>query len=465
MPFTFYIRGLHLYTVVERIFSVENEEDRSLWISRIEEVKRKLEDEEKREEDSVSSGGIGGYGVDTDADNAMQVDSVAGPSAGEPDPDNPFSRRGEVKKGHGKSRVTFENFEYVKVLGKGTFGKVVLCREKATKHLYAMKILKKEAIIKREEVQHTLAERRVLQMTNHPFLLKLKYSFTTVDRLCLVTEYVIGGELYFHLKRERQFTEDRTKFYGAEIISAIDYLHTKAIIYRDLKLENLLLDSDGHIKIADFGLCKEDIKWGKTTRTFCGTPEYLAPEVLDDVNYGLAVDWWGVGVVMYEMMVGRLPFYNQNHEIMFGTILAAEVRFPRSISAEARDLLGGLLVKDPRHRLGGGRNDAQDIMRHVFFASIDWDMLVQKKIPPPFKPQVLNETDTSNFDFEFTGESVELTPPDDDGPSEYNTITETAGGVGEEGENAFATFSYDPGSVMTNSSLQSRSSLPILSEQ
>jgi len=288
------------------------------------------------------------------------------------------------------------------------------------------------------------------------------FLFTTVDRLCLVTEYVNGGELYFHLKRERMFDEDRTKFYGAEIISAVDYLHKKAIIYRDLKLENLLLDSDGHIKIADFGLCKEDIRWGKTTRTFCGTPEYLAPEVLDDVNYGLAVDWWGVGVVMYEMMVGRLPFYNQNHEIMFGNILAAEVRFPRSISSEAKDLLGGLLVKDPKLRLGGGRNDADDIMKHNFFASIDWALLVQKKIPPPFKPQVLNETDTSNFDFEFTGESVELTPPDDDGPSEYNTIAETTGG---EEESPFATFSYEPGSVMTNSSLHSRSSLPILSEQ
>jgi len=463
-PFTFYIRGLHLYTVVERIFSVENEEDRSLWISRIEEVKRKLEDEEKREEDSVSSGGIGGYGVDTDADNAMQVGSVAGSSAGEPDPDNPFSRRGEVKKGHGKSRVTFENFEYVKVLGKGTFGKVVLCREKATKYLYAMKILKKEVIIRREEVAHTLAERRVLQMTNHPFLLKLKYSFTTVDRLCLVTEYVIGGELYFHLKRERQFTEDRTKFYGAEIISAIDYLHTKAIIYRDLKLENLLLDSDGHIKIADFGLCKEDICWGESTRTFCGTPEYLAPEVLEDVNYGLAVDWWGVGVVMYEMMVGRLPFYNQNHEVMFGNILSEDVRFPSRMSQEARDLLGGLLVKDPSRRLGGGRTDAREIMDHVFFSSIDWNLLVQKKITPPFKPQVMNETDTSNFDFEFTGASVELTPPEhDDGPSEYGTIAEAAG---EETDEPFSQFSYDPGaSVMTNSSsLQSRSSLPILSE-
>ena len=142
-----------------------------------------------------------------------------------------------------------------------------------------MKILKKDVIIKKDEATHTMTEKRVLQKTNHPFLLTLKYSFTTVDRLCLVTEYVNGGELYFHLAKERQFSEERTRFYGAEIICAIDYLHTNAIIYRDLKLENLLLDKDGHIKIADFGLCKEDIRWGSTTKTFCGTPEYLAPEV------------------------------------------------------------------------------------------------------------------------------------------------------------------------------------------
>ena len=229
---------------------------RSNWISRIEDVKKKLEDDEK-----------------------METDDTTQTCMSSEEPENPFSRRGIVKKRHGKSKVTFENFEYLKVLGKGTFGKVVLCREKATNQLYAAKMLKKEEIIKKEEVAHTMAEQRVLQDSNHPFLLKLKYSFTTVDRLCFVTEYVNGGELYFHLRRERQFTEDRTRFYGAEITSAIEYLHQKAIIYRDLKLENLLLDSDGHIKIADFGLCKEDIEWGKTTRTFCGTPEYLAPEV------------------------------------------------------------------------------------------------------------------------------------------------------------------------------------------
>jgi RAC serine/threonine-protein kinase len=391
---------------------------------------------------------------------------VEGPGD-ENDPNNPFNRRGEKRGKRGKCKVTFENFEFLKVLGKGTFGKVILCREKATNHLYAMKILKKDVIIKKDEVTHTMTEKRVLQKTNHPFLLTLKYSFTTVDRLCLVTEYVNGGELYFHLAKERQFSEDRTRFYGAEIISAIDYLHTNAIIYRDLKLENLLLDKDGHIKIADFGLCKEDIRWGTTTKTFCGTPEYLAPEVLDDVNYGRAVDWWGVGVVMYEMMVGRLPFYNQDHEIMFENILASDVRFPSKMSDNARDLLTGLLVKEPAKRLGGGPEGAKEIMRHVFFETIDWDALQEKKIVPPFKPQVLNETDTRNFDIEFTGESVELTPPEDDNPlsdtfgSNLETMTEEDA-VPPGAAAPFEQFSYqDAGSVMTTSSIHSRTSLPM----
>lgn len=193
-------------------------------------------------------------------------------------------------------------------------------------------------------------------------------------------QYVNGGELFFHLSRERVFSEDRTRFYGAEIISALGYLHSNGIIYRDLKLENLLLDKDGHIKIADFGLCKEDITYGRTTKTFCGTPEYLAPEVLEDSDYGRAVDWWGTGVVMYEMICGRLPFYNRDHDVLFGLILAEEVKFPRNISVEARSLLSGLLAKTPSQRLGGGPEDVKDIQTHSFFTSINWTDLIQKKV-------------------------------------------------------------------------------------
>ncbi|KAF5294018.1 hypothetical protein FQA39_LY13572 [Lamprigera yunnana] len=391
-PYTFIIKGLQWTTVIERMFHVEGEKEREDWLAAIKMVAENLASECED--------------VDMVTDNPMVEDLC-----------EKFSRQGTSNsKSSGKRKVTLENFEFLKVLGKGTFGKVILCREKATRRLFAIKILKKEVIIQKDEVAHTLTENRVLRSTNHPFLTSLKYSFQTNDRLCFVMEYVNGGELFFHLSRERVFSEDRTRFYGAEIISALAYLHSQGIIYRDLKLENLLLDKDGHIKIADFGLCKEDITYGRTTKTFCGTPEYLAPEVLEDNDYGRAVDWWGIGVVMYEMMCGRLPFYNRDHDVLFTLIIMEEVKFPRTLSAEARDLLAGLLIKDPAQRLGGGPDDAKEIMVHPFFTCINWRDLEQKKIPPPFKPQVTSDIDTRYFDSEFTGESVELTPPEQSGP-------------------------------------------------
>ncbi|RWS04291.1 RAC serine/threonine-protein kinase-like isoform X3, partial [Dinothrombium tinctorium] len=273
----------------------------------------------------------------------------------------------------------------------------------------------------------------------------LKYSFQTSDRLCFVMEYVNGGELFFHLSRERIFSEERTRFYGAEILLALDYLHSQGIIYRDLKLENLLLDKDGHIKIADFGLCKEDINFGSTTRTFCGTPEYLAPEVIEDNDYGRAVDWWGLGVVMYEMMVGRLPFYNRDHDILFQLILLEDVKFPKTLSTEAKSLLSGLLAKDPKKRLGGGQEDAKEIMFHPFFIGINWQDLLERKVQPLFKPQVTSDTDTRYFDQEFTGESVELTPPDV-GP--LNSISE------EVEQPYFQQFSFHGSSVTLSRSME-----------
>ncbi|GAB1866603.1 non-specific serine/threonine protein kinase [Camponotus japonicus] len=421
-PYTFVIRGLQWTTVIERTFHVETEQDREDWVAAIRYVANRLANEENQQhEQPQMQQSSSSEDVDMESSIGARSDSCSSLGVVSTDIDGgsidelsaKFSVQGtSSSKSTGKKKVTLENFEFLKVLGKGTFGKVILCREKATGHLYAIKILRKEVIIRKDEVAHTLTENRVLRTTNHPFLISLKYSFQTADRLCFVMEYVNGGELFFHLSRSRVFGEDRTRFYGAEIISALGYLHSQGIIYRDLKLENLLLDKDGHIKIADFGLCKEDITYGRTTKTFCGTPEYLAPEVLEDNDYGRAVDWWGVGVVMYEMMCGRLPFYNKDHEKLFTLILLEEVRFPRTISNEARDMLGGLLIKDPSRRLGGGPNDAKDIMNHAFFSCINWTDLVQKKIPPPFKPQVTSDIDTRYFDSEFTGESVELTPPD-----------------------------------------------------
>ncbi|KAL7861818.1 hypothetical protein SRHO_G00132590 [Serrasalmus rhombeus] len=214
---------------------------------------------------------------------------------------------------------------------------------------------------------------------------------------------------------DRVFSEDRARFYGAEIVSALDYLHSERnVVYRDLKLENLMLDKDGHIKITDFGLCKEGIKDGATMKTFCGTPEYLAPEVLEDNDYGRAVDWWGLGVVMYEMMCGRLPFYNQDHERLFELILMEDIRFPRTLAPEGKSLLSGLLKKDPKQRLGGGPDDAKEIMQHKFFAGIVWQDVYEKKLIPPFKPQVTSETDTRYFDEEFTAQTITITPPGED---------------------------------------------------
>ncbi|RMB98672.1 hypothetical protein DUI87_24890 [Hirundo rustica rustica] len=386
-PNTFIIRCLQWTTVIERTFHVETPEEREEWTKAIQTVADSLKKQEEEMMDFRS---------------------------GSPS-DNSGAEEMEVSMTKPKHKVTMNEFEYLKLLGKGTFGKVILVKEKATGRYYAMKILKKEVIVAKDEVAHTLTENRVLQNSRHPFLTALKYSFQTHDRLCFVMEYANGGELFFHLSRERVFSEDRARFYGAEIVSALDYLHSeKNVVYRDLKLENLMLDKDGHIKITDFGLCKEGIKDGATMKTFCGTPEYLAPEVLEDNDYGRAVDWWGLGVVMYEMMCGRLPFYNQDHEKLFELILMEEIRFPRTLSPEAKSLLSGLLKKDPKQRLGGGPDDAKEIMQHKFFAGIVWQDVYEKKLVPPFKPQVTSETDTRYFDEEFTAQMITITPPDQD---------------------------------------------------
>jgi len=378
----FIVRCLQMTSIIERTFNTEMANDRDEWVAAIERVCETLK--------------VGGGGSEeASTANDMDIDAESGLIT---------------------KKVTLTDFEFLEVLGKGTFGKVILVKEKKTEEFHAMKILKKAVIVAKDEVTHTLTEKRVLQQTRHPFLTSLKYSFQTTDYLCFVMEYVNGGEIFFHLSRDRVFTEDRARFYGAEIILALDYLHQQEVIYRDLKLENLLLDSEGHIKITDFGLCKEEIRFGSTTRTFCGTPEYLAPEVLEDNDYGRSVDWWGLGVVMYEMMCGRLPFYNRDHDVLFELILMEDLRFPTGLSSEGKDLLSQLLQKDPGKRLGSSRHDASEVMEHNFFQNVNWKDMYDRKIPPPFKPQVTSITDTRYFDKEFTAQPVQLTPPDQNGP-------------------------------------------------
>lgn len=412
-PYTFLMRGLHQSSVVERMFHVKTSQERDEWVTSIKSVALALMDEDARKARKSPAGNEEAASSSASSSSSSSEESRAGipTSKSCEDLTKKFNVQGVSESSSGKPKTTLENFEFLKVLGRGTFGKVILCRDKRTSEFYALKVLKKSVIIETNEVTHTLTERRVMGRTRHPFLISLRCSFQTPNNLCYVMEYANGGDLFYHLSTSRFFTEDRTRFYAAEVVEAIGYLHGYGIIYRDVKLENILLDKDGHVKVADFGLCKEDITYGTTTKTFCGTPEYIAPEILEDQDYGAAVDWWGLGIVIYEMLCGRLPFYKQNHEELFMTILSETVKYPSTLSSNAVDLLKGLLEKDPAQRLGAGPSDADELKDHAFFAPIDWRELLERKIEPPFKPEVTSATDTRYFDQEFTGESVELTPP------------------------------------------------------
>ncbi|OQO10578.1 hypothetical protein B0A48_03876 [Cryoendolithus antarcticus] len=309
---------------------------------------------------------------------------------------------------HTTGKKTFgpEDFEILKLIGKGTFGQVFQVRKKDTKRIYAMKVLSKKVIVQKKEIQHTIGERNILvrtASTESPFIVGLKFSFQTAADLYLVTDYMSGGELFWHLQKEGRFLEDRAKFYIAELILALRHLHQYDIVYRDLKPENILLDANGHIALCDFGLSKANLAKNDTTNTFCGTTEYLAPEVLlDEQGYTKMVDFWSLGVLVFEMCCGWSPFYAEDTQQMYKNIAFGKVRFPRdALSNEGRNFVKGLLNRNPAHRLGA-KNDAEELMEHAFFADVDWAKLSKKSITPPFKPKLKGELDTSNFDPEFT---------------------------------------------------------------
>ncbi|KAJ9049278.1 Serine/threonine-protein kinase [Entomophthora muscae] len=302
-----------------------------------------------------------------------------------------------------ETTLSIDQFDLLKVIGKGSFGKVMQVRKRDTNRIYAMKILNKSKIVSRSEVTHTLAERIVLAKITHPFIVPLKFSFQTPEKLYLVLAFVNGGELFFHLQQETRFDENRARFYIAELLTALECLHGYNIIYRDLKPENILLDCTGHIALCDFGLCKLNMVDQTTTNTFCGTPEYLAPELLYGQGYTKTVDWWTLGVLLYEMLTGLPPYYDENTNEMYRRILEDNLTFPDDMSVRARSLLRGLLNRDPSQRLGN--RGAAEIKAHPFFAEIDWGKLLARRYQPPFKPKVASASDTSNFDDEFTGEA------------------------------------------------------------
>ena len=304
-----------------------------------------------------------------------------------------------------------EDFEILKLIGKGTFGQVYQVVKRDTSRVYAMKVLSKKVIVQKKEVAHTVGERNILvrtALTESPFIVGLKFSFQTPTDLYLVTDYMSGGELFWHLQKEGKFPERRAKFYIAELILALEHLHAHDIVYRDLKPENILLDANGHIALCDFGLSKANLSSNSTTNTFCGTTEYLAPEVLlDDSGYTKLVDFWSLGVLVFEMCCGWSPFYAEDTQQMYKNIAFGKVRFPKdTLSVEGRNFVKGLLNRNPDHRLGSKR-DALELKEHPFFADVDWDALVQKKITPPFTPVLSGEHDTTNFDEEFTKAEVD----------------------------------------------------------
>uniref|UniRef100_A0A674MAC0 Protein kinase C n=1 Tax=Takifugu rubripes TaxID=31033 RepID=A0A674MAC0_TAKRU len=321
------------------------------------------------------------------------------------------------KSGEGGSvkRMDLQDFVFIKVLGKGSFGKVMLAELKGGDEVYAVKVLKKDVILQDDDVDCTLTEKRILALARkHPYLTQLFCCFQTKDRLFFVMEYVNGGDLMFQIQRSRKFDEARSRFYAAEVTSALMFLHRHGVIYRDLKLDNILLDADGHCKLADFGMCKEGILNGVTTTTFCGTPDYIAPEILQELDYGPSVDWWALGVLMYEMMAGQPPFEADNEDDLFESILHDDVLYPVWLSKEAVSILKAFMTKSPNKRLGcvvaQGLEEA--IKLHRFFREIDWTLLEQRKIRPPFKPRIKTKRDVNNFDQDFTREEPVLTPVD-----------------------------------------------------
>ncbi|XP_029388579.1 serine/threonine-protein kinase N1 [Mus pahari] len=317
-----------------------------------------------------------------------------------------------------KSSLTLEDFKFLAVLGRGHFGKVLLSEFRSSGELFAIKALKKGDIVARDEVESLMCEKRILAAVTragHPFLVNLFGCFQTPEHVCFVMEYSAGGDLMLHIHSD-VFSEPRAVFYSACVVLGLQFLHEHKIVYRDLKLDNLLLDTEGYVKIADFGLCKEGMGYGDRTSTFCGTPEFLAPEVLTDTSYTRAVDWWGLGVLLYEMLVGESPFPGDDEEEVFDSIVNDEVRYPRFLSAEAIGIMRRLLRRNPERRLGSTERDAEDVKKQPFFRSLGWDVLLARRLPPPFVPTLSGRTDVSNFDEEFTGEAPTLSPPRDARP-------------------------------------------------
>lgn len=308
--------------------------------------------------------------------------------------------------------ITLDDFQIIKTLGRGAYGKVRLVRHKATNQVYAMKSMSKKKLAEFDLIGRTKTERDVLISANHPFIVSARYAFQDDVKVYLVLDFVPGGELFQRLKEEGRFTEERTRVYVAQLVLAIQYLHSIGVVHRDLKPENVLVDRDGYLKLTDFGLVKEKMDGGAKTQTFCGTPEYIAPEMVEGRRYNCMVDWWSLGILMYEMLCGAPPFFDTNVNVMYRQIISREIEVPVDVSENARDLILRLCDKMPERRIGAGELGEEEIKQHPFFESVAWEKILEKQVEMPWKPTIANDEDVRQFDEMFTGQNPNISYED-----------------------------------------------------
>ncbi|KAI8987372.1 camp-dependent protein kinase 1 [Mycotypha africana] len=304
---------------------------------------------------------------------------------------NPIGSDGRPK----RPKLKIDDFHLLRTLGTGSFGRVHLAQSKHNGRFYAIKVLEKAKLVRLKQVEHTNSEKHILETAAHPFMVNLWGTFQDDRNLYMIFDYVPGGELFSVLRKNHRFPDHVAKFYAAEVLLALEYFHSKHIVYRDLKPENLLLDSQGHIKITDFGFAKyvPDVTW-----TLCGTPDYLAPEIIQSKGYGMAADWWSLGILIFEMLAGHPPFYDDDHLKLYEKIIAGKIRWPSYFDPHAKDLLKRLLTADLSRRYGNLKGGAEDIKRHKWFAGVDFIKLANRQVKSPYIPKIRFEGDASHFD-------------------------------------------------------------------